>query len=105
MTGFIVDPAALQSNAPDYQSHAATLSEIYQTLTDSLNAEGDCWGNDDAGKAFAAKYVGPATSALNQIQATCQGLGTTAQGVYTWAQNYLNAQDADQQDIATQLGT
>ena len=105
MTGFEVDPAALAATAPAYVTHSQALGDIYDTLVGKLNDEGDCWGNDDAGKAFAAKYVGPAVSALDQIAAACQGLGTAGQGTYTWAVNYLNAQDADQQDVTTNLAT
>ncbi|HET7015706.1 MAG TPA: hypothetical protein VFI65_17435 [Streptosporangiaceae bacterium] len=99
MTGFEANPAALKASAPVYLAHSQTLTDIYDTLVGKLNDAGDCWGNDDAGKAFAAKYVGPAVKALDQIAEACTGLGTAGQGTYTWAINYLNAQDTDQQDV------
>ena len=104
MSGIEVDPAELQAAAPAYLAHSQTLTDIYSTLVGKLNDAGDCWGNDDAGKAFAAKYVGPAVSALNQIEAACTGLGSAGTGSYTWAINYLTTQDADQQDV-TNLAT
>lgn len=104
MTGFEANPAALKASAPVYQAHSQTLTDIYDTLVGKLNDAGDCWGNDDAGKAFAAKYVDPAVKALDQIAKTCEGLGSAGQGTYTWAINYMTAQDADQQDV-TSLGT
>lgn len=104
MSGFTVDPSSLQGNAPDYGAAAAQVQSIYGTLTGQLQAEGDCWGNDAAGSAFAAKYVGPALSALQQMDTTHQGLQSMVDGICNWAKNYVSADELAQQDLNTQLG-
>lgn len=104
MIGFTVDPAGLQAVVPAYDSQALALGDIYSTLRAALDAEGACWGNDDAGKAFAARYAEPAARALSQILAASEGVSSAAKGTSSWAENYLNAVTADQQDLSAQLG-
>jgi uncharacterized protein YukE len=105
MSGYTVDPTSLASNAPQYGAVADQVQAVYDTLTAKLEAEGACWGNDDAGNAFAAKYVGGAVSALQQMDTTHQGLQSMVDGICTWARNYVNADQAAQDDLSTQLGT
>jgi uncharacterized protein YukE len=100
-----VDSSGLASNAPQYGAAADQVQLLYGTLTSKLEAEGACWGNDDAGKAFAAKYVGPALTALQQMDSTQQGLQSMVGGICSWAKNYVNADQAAQQDLTTQLGS
>jgi len=105
VTGYTVDPEGLASSGPQYGVVADQVQALYDTLTAKLAAEGACWGNDEAGNAFAAKYVGPAVSALQQMDTTNQGLQSMVDGVGGWAQNYVNADQSAQQDAATQLGS
>lgn len=102
--GYTVDPAALQSASPQYESHAQQVADIYNELTSKLLAEGDCWGNDDAGRAFAGNYVGPAINALESMRQHSDGLATIAEGVYAWARNYISADEAAKDDLSVQLG-
>jgi uncharacterized protein YukE len=103
-SGYTVDPAALQSSSPQYGDHAQRLADIYAELTSKLLAEGDCWGNDDAGRAFAGNYVGPAVNALESMRQHSDGLVTIAEGVYAWARNYISADEAAKDDLSVQLG-
>ena len=104
MTGITVDPSALQATAPVYDSQAAGLADLYSTLTGKLQAEGACWGDDEAGRAFGRNYVGPAISALEQTRAASDGLASMAAGVYHWARNYVDADEAAKADLTTQIG-
>lgn len=104
MTGITVDPSALQSAAPVYSDQAQALADIYDTLTGKLHAEGACWGNDDAGRAFAGNYVWPAITALEQLREASDGLATIAEGVYSWARSYIDADEAAKDDLTVQLG-
>lgn len=103
MTGFTVDPSGLQSAAPLYSSQASELASIHAALVAGLQAEGECWGNDEAGQLFAAKYVGQTAKTMDQTAAVCGGLDSTAGGVYRWAQNYLGADQAVQADLTAQF--
>jgi hypothetical protein len=100
MTGFAVDPSALQASAPTYGAYSKELGEIYDTLSGKLSAEGACWGDDDPGKAFGAKYVPPALKALEQLYEATEGLASTGTGLITWYENYINALEKDQQSAA-----
>lgn len=100
MTGFAVDPSALQASAPAYGAYAKELGAIYDTLSNKLSAEGACWGDDDAGKAFGAKYVPPAIKALEQMYEATEGLASTGAGLITWYENYIAAQQQDQRSAA-----
>lgn len=102
--GYTVDPAALQSTGPQYDDHSQQVADIYNELTSKLLAEGDCWGNDDAGRAFAGNYAGPAISALESMRLHSEGLATIAEGVYAWARNYISADEAAKDDLSAQLG-
>lgn len=102
--GYTVVPASLQSSSPQYESHAQQVADIYNELTSKLLAEGDCWGNDDAGRAFAGNYVGPAINALESMRQHSDGLATISEGVYAWARNYISADEAAKDDLSVQLG-
>ncbi|GIH18849.1 hypothetical protein [Rugosimonospora africana] len=100
MSGFTTNTNDLQSTAPQYDSVADQVRQIYTTLTDALNVEGACWGSDDAGKTFGGKYVSAALPALQQLSATNDGLQSMVDGICSWAKNYLNADDAAQQSAS-----
>jgi uncharacterized protein YukE len=102
--GFQTDPEALQGNAPRYQRVSDQLQEIFDKLSNLLEAEGACWGNDDAGRAFAAKYVPGALDALQQMDSTNQGLRSMVDGICSWAKNYVNADDLAKADAAKLAG-
>jgi uncharacterized protein YukE len=104
MTGFAIDPSALAANAPAYDAHADELASINETLTGKLNAEGTCWGSDDAGKAFEGKYLPTAIKTLEQLQAASGGLHSTGSGLLNWYQNCMTALAEDQSSAAS-IGT
>ena len=101
MSGFTVDPEGLSGNASLYGAAADDVAAIHATLAAKLDAEGACWGNDEAGNALAAKYVGPALAALRTMVDTQQGLQSMVGGVYQWAQSYVSADDELRQDLLT----
>lgn len=103
MSGFTVDPAGLSSNAAVYGAHADEVAAIHLRLATRLDAEGACWGNDEAGIGFARQYVGPALSALRMMITTQRGLDSMVGGVYQWAQSYRDSDDAAQHDLRQQL--
>lgn len=99
MSGITVDPSGLSANADLYGSHADAVAAIHLTLATKLDAEGACWGNDEAGNAFAAKYVGPALAALRMMITTQRGLESMVGGVYQWSQSYVDSDESLRQDL------
>jgi hypothetical protein len=101
MSGYEVDPVGLAGQAPTYEAVAAQVAAICDTLRTRLEAEGECWGNDAAGSVFGAKYTGPASSALSQLDATNQGLVSMLRGIRTWAANYVGVDELAREHIAS----
>ena len=103
--GITVDPSGLSANAGFYGAHADAVESIHLTLAQNLDKEGACWGNDEAGSAFAAQYVGPALSALRMMITTQRGLESMVSGVYQWAQSYVDSDESLRQDLLKSFGS
>jgi len=102
--GYTAQPAALRSTAPQYDGVAQQLRVIYGTLTQALDAEGACWGSDDQGQSFGAKYCPPAVAGLQQMSDANQGVQSMVDSICTWAKNYVSA-DEEAQSSAAQITT
>lgn len=98
--GFTAQTTDLHSTAPQYDAVNQQVQQIYNTLTQALDAEGACWGNDQSGSAFGSKYCPSALSALQQMNSTAQGLQSMVDGICSWAKNYVNADQAAQASAA-----
>ena len=60
------DVAALQATQPRFDDLASSVAAIEAHLASALDAEGACWGEDEAGRGFASEYL-PATAALRSL--------------------------------------
>jgi len=98
--GYTAQPADLQSTAPQYDWVAQQVQVVDSTLTQALDAEGACWGSDEAGQSFGAKYCPPAVAALRQMSNTSQGVQSMVDSICTWAKNYVSADQAAQASAA-----
>ncbi|RJO71464.1 WXG100 family type VII secretion target [Nocardia panacis] len=78
MAGFRLDPAALRATTPRFADTSQRVTSALADLQRVLDTEGECWGHDKPGAAFAKGYVDHAkqtsagTANLAQILA---GLG------------------------------
>lgn len=90
MTGYTAQTTDLGSAAPQYDSVAAQVRQVYQALVNALENDGACWGGDAQGQQFGAKYCGPALSLLQQMGNTNEGLQSMVDGICSWAKNYVN---------------
>lgn len=52
-----VDFTGLRRTAPKFAETAASLQHVVDRLRSAVDAEGSCWGGDDAGQAFATRYL------------------------------------------------
>ncbi|MEV0331154.1 hypothetical protein [Nocardia sp. NPDC050717] len=57
MSSLNADPEALRGTQPVFDSIATTLTTAVNQLAAALAAEGECWGNDEIGQAFAQNYT------------------------------------------------
>jgi uncharacterized protein YukE len=55
--GFNVQTDRLRRGAGGFGSSGDALSQAGTTLGSALDAQGQCWGNDESGQTFAKDYV------------------------------------------------
>jgi len=77
--GFEVQPDRLRSGATGFGGSGDTLSTAGTTLGNALDAQGECWGNDESGQTFAEDYVPGA----EQVRAAFTSLAEALQAIRT----------------------
>lgn len=81
MTGFEVDPTALRSASPKFSSAGDKLQTAWETLRSELDAQGECWGNDEAGQEFAKSYKPLAESGRQAFPLLVDGIHSIREGL------------------------
>ena len=74
MSGFEVDPTALRSASPKFSSTGDKLADAWEALRSVMDAEGQCWGNDEAGQKFAQGYTPAADTAREAFPGLARGI-------------------------------
>ncbi|MFJ1456976.1 WXG100 family type VII secretion target [Nocardia sp. N2S4-5] len=87
-----VDPVALRATQPRFTDLATRVTNALTQLQSSLNTEGQCWGADETGKAFATDYV-PATDELVQALAGFSSTLTAIGGQMAQSADLLSGQE------------
>ncbi|MFD3744481.1 WXG100 family type VII secretion target [Nocardia sp. NPDC058633] len=78
MSTLDVDPDGLRNTQPAFASVASTITTAAQQLAAVISAEGECWGGDEIGAAFAQNYtpgVDPGQKAVTGLATTMTQLG------------------------------
>ena len=98
--GFTAEPDAVLRASNGLVTAADGLENALKALQGALDAQGECWGNDDSGKEFAKDYVPGSQGAV-------EGFANLAQGLRGMQQNVAKSMEAlsgaDDQ-ITSQLG-
>ncbi|MCW2946796.1 MAG: hypothetical protein JWR24_3513 [Actinoallomurus sp.] len=89
-----VEREALKRNAKGFGDGSKALRRVFDQLNSALSAEGDCWGNDNTGKAFASEYTGTRDSALKTFPSLEKSLNGIESGVQKMGTNYDQAEHA-----------
>ena len=92
--GFTVVPSEVQANGAEFAAVADLVRAVQTTLLAKLDAEGACWGNDEAGAQIAKTYVAPAMKALEQMDAVDGGVSAMADATASWARSYQSVEKA-----------
>ncbi len=74
MTGFEVDSTALRSASPKFSTTGDKLADAWEALRSVMDAEGACWGNDEAGQKFAQGYSPAADTARAAFPGMASGI-------------------------------
>jgi uncharacterized protein YukE len=77
VTSIWIDPAALRDAVPSFGHLADSVDDALHSLAATLDAEGECWGRDRTGAAFAQSYV----DAAAQTRDAFPGLRDAVRGV------------------------
>ncbi|MFD3509567.1 type VII secretion target [Nocardia sp. NPDC058666] len=94
MSSVDVDPDGLRNTQPGFASVASTITTAARALAAVIAAEGECWGGDEVGAAFAKNYtpgVEPGQKAVTGLATTMTQLG---ENMVTIA-NAFQAQDTN----------
>ncbi|GAA2786753.1 WXG100 family type VII secretion target [Saccharopolyspora taberi] len=62
--GMQVNPDALRSRSPKFAAASEKLAKAFEDLKKVQDAEGKCWGSDEAGNKFDEEY----TKALEDVE-------------------------------------
>lgn len=88
MTGFDVSVSGLRRGAGQYGAASDSLDGVMQALNSALQAEGQCWGGDESGQAFAKEYVPNSEATLEAFENLAKALGDIRTGVEQTADAY-----------------
>lgn len=72
--GFEVNPEALLGASPKFDASSDKLQSALDKLNGVLQAEGECWGGDEAGQEFAKNYVPGAQQGTDGMKGLVQAL-------------------------------
>jgi uncharacterized protein YukE len=91
-SGFSADPAKLRQHGTEFAGHAQRAGDIHRQLDTALSETGDCWGDDEAGQAFAASYAQPAQDTLSALHGLPAGLADVGDRFTGTADRYEQAE-------------
>ncbi|HEY4021619.1 MAG TPA: hypothetical protein VGM75_23225 [Pseudonocardiaceae bacterium] len=100
--GFSADPAKLRQHGGEFTGHAQRASDIHRQLSKALTEAGECWGDDEAGRAFAAGHMQPAQDTLGRLGALPAGLADVGERFTGTADRYEQAEDENAANLRKQ---
>lgn len=99
MTGFEVDVAGLRRGGAQFSASGDSLDGVMKALNSALSAEGECWGGDESGQAFAKEYVPNAKGTLEAFTNLTKALNDIRTGVDQSADAYEGADQGNASGI------
>lgn len=88
MTGFDVSVPGLRRGAGQFGAAGDALDGVMQALDSALRAEGQCWGGDESGQAFAKQYVPNSQATSEAFRNLAKALDDIRVGVEQTADAY-----------------
>ncbi|WP_280309698.1 WXG100 family type VII secretion target [Nocardia abscessus] len=96
---FSVDPDRLREHAPRFDLIGADVAATVRKLRTALAEEGEPWGNDDAGRAFAESYVPEHERTMADLNSLVEALQQAGTDLRHLAENFENQDRAVGQRI------
>ncbi|MEU5691216.1 WXG100 family type VII secretion target [Actinosynnema sp. NPDC020468] len=100
MTGFQADVPGLRRGGAQFSAAGDSLDGVFQALNSALAAEGQCWGGDESGKAFAKEYVPNSQATLQAFQSLAEALEAIRGGVDQTADAYEGSDQGNASGIS-----
>ena len=91
--GFVVRPELLAAPAAAFDDAAAALAAAVDRVRADLEALGDVSGDDEQGRAFAARYVPVAAEGLEAVRRSVDAVGSFGGGLRASARQYAVGDD------------
>ncbi|GAA0509961.1 uncharacterized protein YukE [Saccharopolyspora erythraea NRRL 2338] len=88
-----MQPEEIRSGGTKIGHAGEDCEKVHQTLKSGLDAEGQCWGNDEAGQEFAKSYVQAAKDVEEGIKKIAKALGDIKTNLHQTADD-TEARDA-----------
>ncbi|MFE7744677.1 WXG100 family type VII secretion target [Nocardia sp. NPDC057455] len=96
---FSVDPDKLRDHAPRFDLIGADVAATVRKLRAALAGEGEPWGKDDAGRAFAESYVPEHQRTMTDLNSLVEALQQAGTDLRHLAENFENQDRAVGQRI------
>ncbi len=96
---FSVDPDKLRDHAPRFDQIGADVAATVRKLRTALAGEGEPWGKDDAGHAFAESYVPEYQRTMTDLNSLVEALQQAGTDLRHLAENFENQDRAIGQRI------
>jgi uncharacterized protein YukE len=95
--GFDVQTDRLREGAGSFGSSGDALSQAGTTLGSALDAQGQCWGNDESGQSFAKDYVPNSQKVRDAFGSLAEALQAIRTALEESANSYDNVEDQSTQ--------
>lgn len=99
MSAFQVDADALRATRPGFDSVATAITTAADRLTAALAAEGECWGSDETGQAFAQNYTPGVEQGTTSVANLATSMSRLGANMVTIADTVTAQEDASASDI------
>jgi uncharacterized protein YukE len=95
--GFNVQTDRLRRGAGNFGTSGDALSQAGTTLGSALDAQGQCWGNDESGQSFAKDYVPNSQKVRDAFGSLAEALQAIKTALEESANSYDNVEDQSTQ--------
>ena len=90
--GFNVQTDRLRRGAGGFGTSGDALSQAGTTLNSALDAQGECWGNDESGQSFDKDYVPNSQKIRDAIPSLAEALQAIKTALDESANSYDNVE-------------
>ncbi|WP_280268033.1 WXG100 family type VII secretion target [Nocardia wallacei] len=102
VTGVQYDPDAMRATQPKFAALADTVKTALADLRRVIEAEGECWGSDETGQAFAKNYTPGVTEGTANIEKFAGAVTAFGDKIVT-AANTLQQSEQSHTDSVNQV--